>query len=128
MGCKGRPKGTKNRKWTVDQKLAIVKEYLSGTISNNSICKEKQINQGMLHAWVTKYLANGENGLISQKGKHNNQCFSALLTCKDLSEVKRLQLQVAKLEVEIERLKKGYLVKGVGVKKEFVFAKDLNTK
>ena len=39
---------------------------------------------------------------------------------KNLSEVERLRLTVAKLEVENERLKKGYLAKGVGASKEFV--------
>ena len=33
-----------------------------------------------------------------------------------------------KLKVEVARLKKGYQVKGVGSKKEYVTIKDLNTK
>jgi len=33
-----------------------------------------------------------------------------------------------KKDIEIERLKKGYSVKGVGAQKEFVTIKDVNTK
>ena len=38
------------------------------------------------------------------------------------------QNEVAKLEIENERLKKGYLVKGVGAAKEFVTGKEKNSK
>ena len=53
---------------------------------------------------------------------------SNYFTSKTLSETERLRLQLAKLEVENERLKKGYLVKGVGANKEFVSLKDVNMK
>ena len=43
---------------------------------------------------------------------------------KSLSEVERLRLTVAKQEVEIARLKKGYWVEGVGAKKEYVTGKE----
>ena len=42
--------------------------------------------------------------------------------------MKKLQLQIAQLQIEVERLKKGYVTKGVGVNKEFAITKDLNTK
>ena len=45
-----------------------------------------------------------------------------------MSETERLKLEIAKLRVENERLKKGYVVKGVGVSKEFVTIKDVNMK
>ena len=54
--------------------------------------------------------------------------FSALHSSKSLSENERLSLLVEKLQIENERLKKGYIVKGVGAGKEFVTLKDLNTK
>ena len=41
---------------------------------------------------------------------------------------KRVWTKEQKLEIENERLKKGYQVKGVGVNKEFVSSKDANTK
>ncbi len=44
------------------------------------------------------------------------------------SEVDRLRLIIAKQEVEIARLKKGYWVEGVGAKKEYVTGSGKNTK
>jgi hypothetical protein len=38
-----------------------------------------------------------------------------------------LKLIVAKQQIEIERLKKGYQVKGVGANKEFVSLKEMNS-
>ena len=72
------------------------------------------------------HVAEGENGFI-HKG-HPGNPFAALHISKNLSEIERLRLTVAKLEVENERLKKGYLVKGVGVAKEFVIGREKSTK
>jgi hypothetical protein len=51
-----------------------------------------------------------------------------LHTSKSLSREERLELENLKLRIENERLKKGYMVKGVGVSKEFVTTLDANTK
>ena len=59
---------------------------------------------------------------------HPGNPFAALHTSKTLTETQRLRLQLAKLEIENERLKKGYRVKGVGANKEFVILRDVNTK
>ena len=52
----------------------------------------------------------------------------ALHTSKSLSREERLDLENLKLRIENERLKKGYMVKGVGARKEFVTTLDANTK
>lgn len=54
--------------------------------------------------------------------------FSALHNSKSLTEVDRLKLELLKRDVEIERLKKGYQVKGVGANKEFVTLKGKSFK
>ena len=54
--------------------------------------------------------------------------FASLHTSKSLSEVERLRLMVAKLEVENARLKKGYWVEGAGANKEYVTGSDRTTK
>ena len=59
---------------------------------------------------------------------HPGNRFSALHSSKSLSEEEKLKLLVEKLEIENERLKKGYTVKGVGANKEFVTTKDLNSR
>ena len=45
-----------------------------------------------------------------------------------IEEVERLRLELAKKEVECERLKKGYSVKGVGRRKEYVIINKKNSK
>ena len=59
--------------------------------------------------------------------KHLND-HAALHVSKNLSELERLRLMVAKLEIENERLKKGYWVEGVGANKVFVTEPDKSTK
>ena len=58
----------------------------------------------------------------------NGNPYAALHTSKSLSEVDRLRLIIAKQEVEIARLKKGYWVEGVGANKEYVTGKGKTTK
>jgi len=120
----GRPKGGKNRDWTKEEKLRIVKRYLDEGIGQGTLAKEENISRGMIYSWIQKYLNEGEIGLINKKKTGNH--FSAIHTSKSLSEEERLKLIIAKQEVEIERLKKGYLVKGVGANKEIVITKDVN--
>lgn len=44
------------------------------------------------------------------------------------SDIQELKLELIKKDIEIERLKKGYKVKGVGQKKEYVILEKKNTK
>ena len=55
----------------------------------------------------------------------NGEVFSVK---KNKTREEELELENLKLKVEVARLKKGYQVKGVGSKKEYVTIKDLNTK
>jgi transposase-like protein len=122
----GRPKGGTNRYWSKDEKLRIVKRYLEEGISSRKLSVEENVDDSMIRRWVRKYLSEGESAL-DQSSKKGNR-FSALWVSKSLTETERLQLIVQKQEIEIERLKKGYLVKGVGADKEFVITKDVSLK
>ena len=75
---------------------------------------------------MKKYEEEGLAGLENKRKPGN--IFAALHTSKTLPEAERLRLEIARLEVEIERLKKGYFVKGVGAEKAFVISKDVNLK
>ena len=123
-GFMGRPKGGKNRRWTVEEKLRIVNRHLKDHISIKQVAREENISSGMLSSWVGKYLDGGE---VALAGKSGNP-YAALHTSKSLTEEERLRLIIAKQEVEIARLKKGYFVKGVGAKKEYVTGKEKTTK
>ena len=121
----GRPKGGKNRRWTKEEKLKIINRHLIDKISLKQVAIEFNISHGMLSNWIAKYLECGEDALTATSGGNR---FAALSTSKSLTEVERLRLIVAKQEVEIARLKKGYFVKGVGAQKEFVITKDVSLK
>ena len=86
--------------------------------------RESGIRNSLVSAWVKKYLEEGEDALEP----HNGNPYAALHTSKSLSEVERLRLIVAKQEVEIARLKKGYWVEGVGANKEYVTGSGKTTK
>ena len=111
-------KGQNKRVWTPEQKAEIVYKHLNDHISVRTLEKEYHADRSMICKWVKKYIAEGESSFV-HKG-HPGNPFAALHVSKNLSEVERLRLTVAKLEVENERFKKGYLAKGVGASKEFV--------
>ena len=122
----GEFKSRKYRSWSYEEKLRIVKRYTEDGIGQSTLAKEEDISLGMLHRWITKYLDGGEAALEIKRKPGNR--YSALWTSKSLTEEERLRLIIQKQEIEIERLKKGYQVKGVGVNKEFVTIKDASLK
>lgn len=113
----GRPKGGKNKKYSVEEKITIVKRYLDKHESLSELKRILGISDRNISRWAIQYLRDGVEGL--QPGKKGNP-YSALHTSKSLSELDRLKLENMKLKVELERAKKGYTVKGVGTKKVYV--------
>lgn len=111
-------KGQSRRVWTPEEKAEIVHKHLDQHVSIRTLEKEYHADRSMICKWVKKYIADGESSFV-HKG-HPGNPFAALHSSKKLSEIERLQLMVAKLEVENERLKKGYWVKGAGANKEYV--------
>ena len=124
----GRPKGGKNRKYTVEEKLYIVNMNLQDHMSIIQIEKETGISDSLISAWIHKYLDNGLQGLENKKNKKSGNVYAALHTSKSLTKEERLELENMKLKIENERLKKGYLVKGVGADKEYVTFLEENMK
>lgn len=121
MGCK---KGRTHRKWSKEEKLRFVKLHLEEHISVREIERQYGVENSLVSAWVKKYLEEGEEALEAHRGNP----YAALTTSKSLSEVERLRLIVAKQEVEIARLKKGYWVEGVGASREYVTGSGKTTK
>ena len=120
-------KGQKKRVWTKEQKLEIIGKHLNEHISAGTLSKEYNAEKGMICRWIRNYSKFGESAFDSKSHRKGNP-FAALHTSKTLTETERLRLQLAKLEIENERLKKGYQAKGVGASKGFVSLKDVNTK
>ena len=119
-------KGHSRRVWTPEEKAEIVHKHLDQHVSVRTLEKEYHADRSMICKWVKKYIAEGDSSFV-HKG-HPGNPFAALHLSKNLSEIERLRLTVAKLEVENERLKKGYWVKGVGANKEYVTGNAKNTK
>ena len=119
-------KGQAKRVWTPEQKAEIVHKHLDEHVSVRTLEKQYHADRSMICHWVKKYISEGESSFV-HKGYPGNK-FAALHVSKNLSELERLRLMVAKLEIENERLKKGYWVEGVGVNKEFITGLDKSTK
>ena len=113
---------------TPEEKEQIVLE--SDQFGVIKTAKKYDVDKRLLQRWRIKYHNHGIDGLKSQTGKtsHGYNHLAGLRNKKDKTKEEELQLKVMKLEVEVARLKKGYQVKGVGSKKEYVTIKDLNTK
>ena len=110
----GRPKGSYSPKryWDKEEKLKAVKRVLDNHETAEDVRKDLNINSGLLHAWIKKYLENGEKGL-ENKIKPGNP-LAKYQQKKQLTDIEKLEYENMKLRIENERLKKGYLMKGDG--------------
>ena len=117
-------KGTPHRRYSKDEKLRIIKMHLDEHKSLMQIERETGIRNSLVSAWVKRYIEEGEDALEP----HNGNPYAALHRSKSLSEVERLRLIVAKQEVEIARLKKGYWVEGAGANRVYVTGSEKTMK
>ena len=121
-----RPTGTKNIMRTPEEKEQLVLEYLNGNVGQNTVAASHNIGYRLFQKWVKKYQKDGIEGLKSKTGRKQGSRKGR--PRKSTTEIEKLKEELLKKEIEIERLKKGYLVKGVGAKKEFVTTFKENTK
>ena len=101
-----------NRYWSKEEKLKIINEVLINCKSTEEVAKEYDISGGMVRSWIIKYNKYGENSLENKKKPGNP--LAKYSSKKNLTEMEQLQYENIKLRIEVERLKKGYLVKGDG--------------
>ena len=113
----------KNIMRTPEEKEKIVLEYLNGGISTRAIAEKYGTTQGVFNRWLKKYRESGVGELQSKTGKCGIRKGNFKKT-----EIEQLKEDLLKKEIELMRLKKGYVVKGVGAKKEYVFISDVNIK
>ena len=86
----------KQRKWEVEEKLAIVMEGLKEKRSVADICREHRISQTLYYRWRDKFLEAGKRGLVNGAGDDNIY----------KSEIEKLQKIIGKQAIQIEILKK----------------------
>lgn len=104
--------GRKNRYWTKEEKLRIVKKITEEGLSSRQVAAEENISSGMIRNWVRKYLEEGEKSLENKKKPGNPLAKYSNRT--ELTQIEKLEYENMKLRIENERLKKGYIVKGDG--------------
>ncbi len=61
-------KKPRNKKWTIDQRLNIVKRFLAGE-TMIKISLENNLNPSLISFWAKKYLESGISGLELNKGR-----------------------------------------------------------
>ena len=117
----------KNNMRTPKEKEMWVIKYLNGEIGLLPGARQIGIQVCVFKRWINKYRKNGFEGLISKTGtKKGGSKGQGKKKCKIREE--ELERENAKLKIEIERLKKGYYVKGVGQRKEYVSINNKNIK
>ena len=119
----------KHRSFSPEYKIKSVRCVLEEHLSQWEVSREYKIARGVLQRWIKHYQEYGESYFYEEhRGKGGGNHFAALHTSKSLSREERLELENLKLRIENERLKKGYIVKGVGANKGYVTTLDVNTK
>ena len=125
----GRPRGTTNIMRTPKEKETIVKRYLNGeTILK--LADEIGTTKGVIRCWARKYEQEGIKGLNSKTGKTKKPGNTLIgkISKKNKTREEELELKLMMKDIEIARLKKGYMVKGVGAEKEYITTFNKNTK
>ena len=122
----GRIIGSKNNMRSPEEKEKIVLEKLNG-VTETSLKNKYKISRDSIWEWTTKYLKYGIDGLKSKTGKCAKKGTSGRPK-KAVTREEQLERENVKLKIEIERLKKGYYVKGVGQRKEYVSINNKNIK
>lgn len=115
----------KQNKRSAEEKSKILEELYSGNFTWNEITQKYNISKSVLFRWKNKFEKDGIEGLKLSTGESKN---TRLNLKKPKNKIEELELEIMKKDIEIARLKKGYMVKGVGRKKEYVTTLDKNTK
>lgn len=107
--------------YTKDQRIDIGKKIYDREISYKDAMEMFHVARPTLVTYVNLYKAtiNAPKGLRPSSD-----------VVRDYSGLSKEELitELMNKDIEFERLKKGYAVKGVGAEKEFVSLKDLNSK
>jgi transposase-like protein len=113
----GRNKGEKNIMRTPEEKEKIIDDYFNSGKGAMEFERESGVSRKSLWKWIKIYSSKGIYGLRSMTGKITENIGRPK---KAKTREEKLERENAKLKIEIERLKKGYYVKGVGQRKEYV--------
>jgi len=88
----------KLRKWTSEEKLAIVLEGIKGQKSAAEICREHQINQTLYYRWRERFLEAGQKALSDSVGSDKAKALRA--------KIEKPEKIIGRQAIVIEALKK----------------------
>ncbi len=88
----------KLRKWSSEEKMAIVLEGLRGQKSVAEICREHQISQALYYRWRDRFLEAGQKGLSNEGGEDETKVLQA--------QIEKLEKIIGRQTIAIEALKK----------------------
>jgi transposase len=88
----------KLRKWTSEEKMAIVLEGIKGQKSVAEICREHQISQTLFYSWRDRFLESGQKGLTNGRGQDESEALRA--------QIEKLEKIIGRQTIAIEALKK----------------------
>lgn len=88
---------TKSRNATLQEKIEIVQFCLENDKQYKLAAKEYEVSYTQVYQWVKKYLENGEEGLVDNRGKHKSD--------DEVDETELLRRKVARLERQLEETK-----------------------
>ena len=88
----------KLRKWSSEEKMAIVLEGLRGQKSVAEICWEHQISQVLYYRWRDRFLEAGQKGLSNGGSEDETKVLQA--------QIEKLEKIIGRQTIAIEALKK----------------------
>lgn len=109
----------KNIMRKAEEKEKLVLEYCNSNLGFRKFAEQYDIHPFTFHKWIEKYESDGLEALKSKTGKYKGEN-KGKGKKKLKTREEELERELFRKDVEIARLKKGYLVKGVGQEKEYV--------
>ncbi len=109
------------RKWTPEEKLALINRYKNGEAARRIIVEEN-ISEPMFYKWIRKYDEMGYNGLVDKKKGRKSKSMSASKT----KNIKPREISESELE-ELIRLReenKAIKAENAVIKKEIALREE----
>ena len=102
----GRPKGGRNREWTVEMKMEVLNYYFSGHSFKDTQKKFSIHSNRFLNKMISDYTNGGKEALKSSRKPGNP--LAKYSSRKKLTELEEKEYEIMRLKIENMRLKKGY--------------------
>ncbi len=115
--------GTRNHLASREEKIRLITAYYDSSMSQAEFCEAHGIYKRTFQRWLKAYNDSGSEALKSRKDK------AVESIAPDLKSEKDLKLEILRLRIENERLKKNYTVqRNPDGTKEYIRLKEKNSR